>query len=81
VLEAVAGVRSLEVRPLDEETVACTLEAAGPGAREAVARAAVEGGLGLRELRRQAPSLEEVFVRVTQGRDPAAGLPAREAAP
>ncbi len=66
VFRAVAGVG--EVAPVDETHLALTL---GPGTtddgavREALFRAAGAAGLALRELRAEAPSLEELFARAT----------------
>jgi ABC-2 type transport system ATP-binding protein len=77
VFRAVAGVG--DAVPEGETRVVLTLVAPGPRApgrapepapddgaiREAVFRAAVAAGLTLRELRVEAPSLEELFVRAT----------------
>jgi ABC-2 type transport system ATP-binding protein len=66
VFRAVAGVG--EVASIDESHLALTL---GPGTtddgavREALFRAAGAAGLTLRELRAEAPSLEELFARAT----------------
>ncbi len=66
IFRAVAGVG--EVASIDESHLALTL---GPGTtddgavREALFRAAVAAGLSLRELRAEAPSLEELFARAT----------------
>jgi hypothetical protein len=53
--------------------VACTLEADGE-VREAIARACVEAGLGLLELREERHGLEALFVELVESR-PAHGSP------
>jgi ABC-2 type transport system ATP-binding protein len=59
----VAGVTS--VAPLEGERLALTVAGVGEQICEDVFRAAVAGGLTLRELRLELPSLEEVFGRAT----------------
>jgi ABC-2 type transport system ATP-binding protein len=66
IFRAVAGVG--EAAPIDETHLALTLAAGttDDGAvREALFRAAGAAGLALRELRAEAPSLEELFARAT----------------
>jgi ABC-2 type transport system ATP-binding protein len=70
IFRAVPGVG--EVAPVDETHLALTL---APGTtddgavREALFRAAAGADLGLRELRAEAPSLEEIFTRATSTAD------------
>ena len=54
--------------------------AAGADPREEVFQAAVAGGWVLLELARQRASLEDIFVRLTTGDEPAAGEPAADRA-
>ena len=72
------GVTAAEVADAPGETRVRLVCAQGVDPREDVFRAAVERGWVLRELAREALSLEDVFVRLTRHEEPAA--PAGEAA-
>jgi ABC-2 type transport system ATP-binding protein len=64
-LSAVEGVSRCHVTPLGEGLLRVRAEA-GDEAREALAAAVVQGGFGLRGLRRSTAELESVFVQLTQ---------------
>ena len=72
------GVTAADVTEAPEETRVRLLCAPGADPREDVFRAAVERGWVLRELAREALSLEDVFVRLTRHEE--AAIPAAEAA-
>ena len=65
-LEALPGVASLEIEESSEETRVRILCLQGSDPREDVFRAAVAAGWVLRELSREALTLEDVFVRLTR---------------
>ncbi|MEX1244330.1 MAG: ABC transporter ATP-binding protein [Thermoanaerobaculia bacterium] len=66
------GVASLEVDETPEETRVRILCLQGSDPREEIFRAAVAGGWVLRELSREAMTLEDVFVRLTRQEEAAA---------
>ncbi|HWZ86622.1 MAG TPA: ABC transporter ATP-binding protein [Thermoanaerobaculia bacterium] len=79
-LAGVAGISAVEIEEAPGETRARILCAPGADPREDIFRVAVERGWVLRELSREALSLEDVFVRLTRHEtDPDAALPAAEA--
>jgi ABC-2 type transport system ATP-binding protein len=79
------GVASVEVEESPEETRARILCLQGSDPREEVFRLAVASGWVLRELSREALTLEDVFVRLTRHEDPVLAAapepPAPEEAP
>ncbi len=82
-LAGLPGVSAVDLEAAPEETRARLTCLQGADPREDLFRLAVEKGWVLRELAREAMSLEDVFVRLTR-RDAAApegGAPAPEAAP
>jgi ABC-2 type transport system ATP-binding protein len=79
VFAGLPGVTAAEATDAAGETHVRLVCAQGADPREDVFRAAVEHGWVLRELAREALSLEDVFVRLTRHEEPA-GAPAGEAA-
>ncbi len=81
VLSGVAGVRSVTMADRHEEFVGYEVEAEpNRDVRTDVARAVVNGGLGLLELRPMRMSLEEIFLQLTTEDQPTAAVqPAQEA--
>ena len=78
-LLGLAGVASVDVEETPEETRARVLCLQGSDPREEIFRAAVAAGWVLRELSREAMTLEDVFVRLTRHEQaPAAPSPAPE---
>ena len=74
-LEAIAGVQSVALQGQNRLTVVAQ---AGQEIRPLVARAVVESGHNLLEMRRAEMSLEEIFLQLVQ-EEPASGNPAPEA--
>jgi ABC-2 type transport system ATP-binding protein len=69
-LKAVSGVTGVEqVSPADPPWHSYVIYGNG-SLEEAIAAAAARAGLGLRELRRQAPSLERIFLDLIESDDP-----------
>ena len=81
VLSGVAGVRSVTVADRHDEFVGYEIESEpNRDIRTDIARAVVNGGLGLLELRPMRMSLEEIFLQLTTEDQPtAAAQPAQEA--
>ena len=70
-LAGLAGVASVDIEDAPGETRARILCLQGTDPREAIFRSAVEHGWVLRELSREAMTLEDVFVRLTRHDEPA----------
>jgi ABC-type multidrug transport system ATPase subunit len=64
-LGAVAGVDQVVVTSEGDELWRAIVSGASPGLREEVTRAAVEGGLGVREVQARRLTLEDVFLSLT----------------
>jgi hypothetical protein len=64
-LRAVKGLTAVEVTPLEEGECRVSVHSAGGDPREALARAVVKAGFGLRELHSRSLSLEDVFISLT----------------
>ena len=79
-LTALSGVSGVEIEDAPGETRARLVCAQGADPREEVFRLAVERGWVLRELSREALSLEDVFVRLTRQEEPPAA-PLAQAGP
>jgi len=76
-LGGLPGVEEIRVQPIEDGHRAYLLGAPqAPGIREAVFGAAVESGWQIRELRRDTPNLEEIFLHATAG-----ALPPHQPAP
>jgi ABC-2 type transport system ATP-binding protein len=75
-LSELSGVASVEVEDVPEETRVRITCLPGRDPREEVFRVAVEKGWVLRELAREAMSLEDVFVRLTRHEEPSEQAPA-----
>jgi len=75
-LSGLSGVTSVEIEEAPGETHARVACAQGSDPREEVFRLAVERGWVLRELSREALSLEDVFIRLTRQEEPPAPAPA-----
>jgi ABC-2 type transport system ATP-binding protein len=73
-LAALPGVISVSEEPGEDETRVRLECAPGADPREEVFRTAVSRGWVLRELTREALSLEDVFVRLTRHEEPPAGI-------
>ena len=82
-LRQIDGVRDVSRHPVGESEHAVTVTSTQPDLQDAIARAVVGAGLGLRELRTRSLSLEEVFLQVVgEARRPAeASGPLPAAAP
>ena len=80
-LARVAGVEGVEIEEAPDETRARILCAQGADPREEIFRLAVERGWVLRELTREALSLEDVFVRLTRHETEPAAAPVPDAEP
>jgi ABC-2 type transport system ATP-binding protein len=74
-LSELGGVASVEVEDVPEETRVRITCLPGRDPREEVFRVAVEKGWVLRELAREAMSLEDVFVRLTRHEEPSEEAP------
>jgi ABC-2 type transport system ATP-binding protein len=69
-LEAIPGVTGVEqMPPADPPWHSYMIKGSGP-LEEAIAPATTRAGLGLRDLRRQAPSLERIFLDLIESEDP-----------
>jgi ABC-2 type transport system ATP-binding protein len=79
-LQGVPGVVSAEVSESEEVTRARVQCASGEDPSEEIFRLAVAKGWVLRELAREALSLEDVFVRLTRQEPSVAAVPPEEAA-
>jgi ABC-2 type transport system ATP-binding protein len=75
-LAALSGVSAVEIEDAPEETRARLTCLPGRDPREEVFRVAVEQGWVLRELAREAMTLEDVFVRLTRHEEPSEAAPA-----
>jgi ABC-2 type transport system ATP-binding protein len=64
-LAAIKGLDSIEVTPLAGGECSVKVHSSGDDPREAIARAIVKGGFGLRELHSRTLSLEDVFISLT----------------
>jgi len=80
-LQGLAGVSAVDIEEAPGETRARVVCAAGGEPREEIFRLAVERGWILRELSREALSLEDVFVRLTRHEEAGAAEPGGPAAP
>lgn len=65
-LEGIRGVREVSLEATGEGEWQALITGRGPRLDDAVARAVVAGGLGLRGLRTLTPSLEDVFLKLTR---------------
>ncbi|MBO0705824.1 MAG: ABC transporter ATP-binding protein, partial [Candidatus Dormibacteraeota bacterium] len=71
-LRQIEGVRDVRLYPVGEGERAVTVTSTRPDLQDAIARAVVGAGLGLRELRTRSLSLEDVFLQVVgEARQPA----------
>lgn len=73
-IRRIAGVAAVQVIGTSAEgweTLSVTPEPSAGDLREAIARACAQGGVLVRELRRQAPGLEQVFLRLLEADEPA----------
>jgi ABC-2 type transport system ATP-binding protein len=63
-LRAIEGVRDVHLQPVGDTEQAVTVTSTAPDLQDAIARAVVGEGLGLRELRARSLSLEDIYLQV-----------------
>ena len=81
-LRGIEGVRDVAMHPVGEGEQAVTVTSTRPDLQDAIARAVVGAGLGLRELRTRSLSLEDIFLQVVgEAREPDPAVPAPSAEP